>query len=329
LTSKVSPYPILAIVGPTGSGKSSLALALARRYGAEVVSCDALQVYRGLNLGTGKTPIEAREEIGHHLLDVTEPDREYSAADFMREAASAIDGIRDRGKVPLIVGGTGLYLAALLRGLVEGPGRSVELRRRLETIFRRRGPAHLHRLLGKLDARSAERLHPNDRVRVVRAIEITLVSGRPMSALMELRKSPLCGYRSLMVGLAPDREELGKRIEARIDRMIQQGWVDEVRILIGAYGREAPAFKAIGYREIIRYLDGEMDLDQCRGLIIAATRRYARRQLTWFRAEKGVRWFKGFGDQPELERSVSDYLAIELGSRPGVGEDRLHAQGTT
>jgi tRNA dimethylallyltransferase len=320
---------IVAIVGPTGAGKSDLALDLAQSLGGEVVSFDALQVYRGLDIGTAKVLPHERRGIPHHLLDEVDASEEFSAAEFVRRAVPAIEGIAARGNVPVLVGGTGLYLRALRRGLFEGPGRSPGIRDRLLGIADRRGAKALYRMLRRWDPDLAERIHENDRVRLVRGIEVYLASGRRMSELMSTRRRPLEGFQDILVGLRPDRAVLKARVEARVDAMFARGLVDEVRRLLLTHGGGIPAFKAIGYREVLRHLDGEVDVDGARRLTLLATSRYAKRQMTWFRREPEVRWFQGCGDDAGVRERVLEYIrqAIpEAGERQNL--ERSHAETT-
>jgi tRNA dimethylallyltransferase len=318
---------LIAIVGPTGAGKSTLALDLAESLGGEVVSCDALQVYRGLDIGTAKVPLAERRGIPHHLLDEVEPNEEFSAAEFVRRAVPTIEDIAAREKLPILVGGTGLYLRALREGLFEGPGRAPGLRKRLGEIAARRGPGALHRILRLWDPELAERVHPNDRIRLVRGIEVFLASGRKMSDLMASRKTPLAGFQDILIGLRPDREALKARAEARVDTMLSRGLVAEVRRLRLEHGAGGPAFKAIGYREVLRYLDCEIDLGTARNLIALATTQYAKRQMTWFRREPEVLWFDGCGDDESVRAQVFDRIRLAL---PAPGEprdlERFHAE---
>jgi tRNA dimethylallyltransferase len=300
--------PLLVIVGPTGSGKSALALRLAASFPAEVVSCDALQVYRGADIGTGKLSVSERHGIPHHLLDVVDPSQGFSAASYIRLAAPIIDDIRGRGRVPVVVGGTGLYLRALRRGLFEGPGRDSRIRDRMVNIAGRRGREFVHRMLHRVDPASAGRIHPNDLVRTVRALEVCLLAGRPMSDLMRERASPLAGYHATLVGVAPPRRELAARIERRVRGMFALGLVDEVRGILKKFGRDAPVIKAIGYRQVAQYLAGEVGLDEAQGMTVRATLQYAKRQMTWFRREEGVVWFTCCGDDPEAGERIEAYL---------------------
>lgn len=320
---------LVAIVGPTGAGKSELALELARELDAEIVNCDALQVYRGLDIGTAKVLPSGRRGIPHHLVNLISPDEEFSAADYIARAAPTIDDIAERGKLPLVVGGTGLYLRALLRGLFDGPGRSPEVRERLGRIVARRGSSSLHRLLKRWDPVSAERIHPNDRVRLERALEVRIQTGRPMSALMSDRVSPIAEFQVILVGLEPDKAVLARRIDRRVTRMFDEGLASEVRALRKHYGENIPAFKAIGYRETLRYLSGELDLRRAQELITIATSQYAKRQMTWFRGEEGVEWFRGSGDDPLVLESVLGYLQQHERNRRNArrkNQETLHAE---
>jgi tRNA dimethylallyltransferase len=308
---------LVAIVGPTGSGKSALALALAANLRGEVVSCDALQVYRGLDIGTAKLPLAERRGIPHHLLDQVEANEEFSAAEFVRRAVVAVEDIASRGKLPILVGGTGLYLRALRRGLFEGPGRSPRIRERLKSIADRRGPRALHRILRRWDPDLAARIHENDVVRLIRGIEVFLESGRRMSDLMLTRERPLRGFQDILVGLRPDREVLKARVEARVHAMFARGLLDEVRRVRLQHGDRIAAFKAIGYREVMRHLDREIDVDDARRLTILSTAQYAKRQMTWFRREPDVHWFEGCGDDAEVEARVLEWIRRAL---PKSGE---------
>jgi tRNA dimethylallyltransferase len=317
---------MVAIVGPTASGKSALAVSLAKVFDGEVVSCDALQVYRGLDIGTGKIPVEERGGVPHHLLDVAEPDEEFTAADYMRTAAPIVREIDSRGKVPLVVGGTGLYLRALMLGLFEGPGRRPELRARISGTAERRGAGFVHRMLTRLDPDSAARIHPNDRVRTIRALEVIFSSRTTMSEMMSRRKSPLEGYRFLLYGLEPSRDQLVRRIERRVNKMLREGFVDEVRSLVGKYGPEVPAFKAIGYKELARHIAGELSLSEAEQQTVRATVRYAKRQMTWFRREDGVQWLAGWGEDTEVDSEVREHLRAGLDICRQVGEGKLYAK---
>jgi tRNA dimethylallyltransferase len=306
----VSPlFPLLVVIlGPTGSGKTSLSVALGEQFDGEIVSCDSVAVYSGLEIGSAKPSVEQRSLVPHHLLDVVAPDAFYTAGDYAREARAAIADIAGRGKLPLVSGGTGLYLRALLQGLFDGPQRSSELRERLLRKAETRGPAHLHRILKRLDPASAIRIHANDVPKVIRAIEVTLAASQPMSEAWKEGREALRGYRILQIGLDPERPALYERINARARAMFADGLVDETRDLIATYGRP-PVLASLGYRQASLYLEGEMTLEQAIEAASQGHRNYAKRQLTWFRREPEVCWLRGFGDDPgvraEAERLVA------------------------
>jgi tRNA dimethylallyltransferase len=284
--------PLVAIVGPTASGKSALALRLARERSAEIVSCDSLQVYRGLDIGSAKATAGERAEIEHHLLDVADPGEIFSAADYARLARAALEVTRTRGRLPIVAGGTGLYLRALLTGLFEGPPRDEALRRRLEALADRFGDPRLHRLLGRVDPVAAARINPRDRVRVVRALEVYRATGRPLSDHHQQGAEPLRGYLPLVVGLDPGRVALRSAIEARTRQMLARGLIEEVRgLLSGGTDPHARPLQAIGYRQALSVLRGEMSVQEAEDAIVTATLRFAKRQMTWFRHQADVRWF--------------------------------------
>jgi tRNA dimethylallyltransferase len=284
--------PLVAIVGPTASGKSALALRLARERGGEIVSCDSLQVYRGFDVGSAKATGEERAEVPHHLLDVADPGQTFSAADYARLGRAALRDIRDRGRLPIVAGGTGLYLRALLEGLFEGPSRDAGLRRRLEGLAVRLGDERLHRLLARVDPEAARRIAARDRVRVVRALEVYRNTGRPITEGQRAGGEPLRGFRPLLVGLAPGRDALRVAVEARTRRMMEQGLVEEVRGLLAlGLAEDRGPLRAIGYRQVVAALRGEMAEDEAERAIVTATMRFAKRQRTWFRHQADVRWF--------------------------------------
>lgn len=299
---------LVAIVGPTASGKSALALRLAAEAGGEIVSCDSLQVYRGLDIGSAKPTPAERAAAPHHLLDVADPGQPFSAADYARLAAAAVQAITGRGALPVVTGGSGLYLRALLSGLFEGPSRDEALRARLERMAGRFGDARLFRLLRRVDPETATRLEVKDRVRVVRALEVYLRSGRPISEHFRGKApAPLEGYRALRVALDPGREALRARIEARADAMLAAGLVEETRRLLARYPRPPRPLQAIGYREAARVVRGESTVAEARRDMVAATMRYAKRQRTWFRhQEPGLLWF---ADAGAALRAVHAWLA--------------------
>jgi len=286
----VAPPLLIAVVGPTASGKSALAFKLARAGGAEIVSCDSLQVYRGFDVGSAKPSAEERRLVPHHLLDVVEPDEPFSAADYARLGREALASIRARGAPPLVVGGTGLYLRALLRGLFAGPSRDEPLRRRLEGMAARYGEARLHRWLARVDPPAAARIGPADRVRVVRALEVFHKTGRALSGHHRNGSEPLRGFEVRVLGLAPEREALRAAVEARTGRMLAGGLLEETRRLLERYGPDVRPLRSIGYRQAAAVVRGALGVDDARRDIVKETMRYAKRQMTWFRNQERVAW---------------------------------------
>jgi len=304
-----TPEPLLVVIlGPTGSGKTSLSVALGRRFEGEIVSCDSVAVYRGLEIGSAKPSAEQRKLVPHHLLDVVDPDAFYTAGDYSRAARKAIAGIVGRGGLPIVTGGTGLYLRALLQGLFPGPQRSAALRDRLLRKAETRGPLSLHRILKRLDPASAARIHANDTAKVIRAIEVTLATSRPMSEAWNKGREALTGYRVLRLGLDPLRPQLYERINARARAMFAEGLIEETRELIALYGR-VPVLDSLGYRQAAQHLAGVLTLEQAIAAASQGHRNYAKRQLTWFRREPDVYWLKGFGDDPSLSAEAESLIA--------------------
>lgn len=283
---------LLAIVGPTASGKSALALRIAAERQGEIVSCDSLQVYRGLDVGSAKATAAERWAAPHHLLDVVEPDETFSAADYARLARAAIRDVAARARLPIVAGGTGLYLRALLLGLFEGPRRDEALRRRLERIAERFGDGRLHRLLARVDPEAAARLAPADRVRVVRALEVWKATGRPIGVEQRRGAAPLEGFRVGLFGLLPDRRALRQAVDERTRSMMERGLVAETHRLLERFPPRLRPFQAIGYRQAAAVVRGEMTADEAVRSIVTATMRLAKRQVTWFRHQQpGLRWF--------------------------------------
>jgi tRNA dimethylallyltransferase len=299
---------LVVILGPTGSGKTSLSVALAQKFNGEIVSCDSVAVYQGLEIGSAKPSAQQRKRIPHHLLDVVTPDTFYTAGDYSRAARTAIAAIADRGKLPIVTGGTGLYLRALLQGLFPGPQRSAPLRDRLLRKAETRGPAFLHRILRRLDPASAARVHANDVAKVIRAIEVTLAAGQPMSEAWKEGRDPLTGYRILRLGLDPPRPQLYARINARASAMFAEGLAEETQHLLARYGH-SPALASLGYRQAAQYLDGSLTLEQAIDAASQGHRNYAKRQLTWYRREPEVCWLKGFGDDLSVYAQAEHLLA--------------------
>lgn len=282
---------LLVIQGPTASGKTELAIRIAEAVGGEIVNADSMQVYRRMTIGTAKPSPELLQRVRHHLVDIVSPDQNFSAGDFRREAARAITDIHARGAKPIVVGGTGLYIRALLKGLVEVPPADQEYRDELREIFDRSGGDSLLSMLAAVDPATAATLHPNDHVRIIRALEVFRHTGVPVSAFRERHGFATEEYSYLKIGIRLDREVLYDRINRRVDSMMEEGLVDEVRgLLVSGYGRELKSMRSIGYREICSYLAGECTLEEAVELIKRNTRRYCKRQETWLRGDNEIYW---------------------------------------
>jgi tRNA dimethylallyltransferase len=297
--------PLVVIVGSTASGKSTLAVWLALRLGGEVVACDSTQMYRGFDIGTAKPSAGERQGVPHHMVDLLDPSEDATAGGYRERAIGVLEDLRIRQRLPIFTVGTGLYLRALLEGLADVPQRSESLRERLRTSAAEHVAGHLHRVLRRLDPVSAGKIAAADEQKLIRAIEVCLLAKRPMSEVQRKGRMPLPGWRAVRIGLQPEREELYKRMQARAEAMLASGWMEEVRGLVaGGLPEDAKPFDFIGYRELRAVLRGEMKLEEARAAILQATRRYAKRQITWFRREAGVHWMNGFGDDPEMQRQV-------------------------
>jgi tRNA dimethylallyltransferase len=295
---------VCVVAGPTASGKSALALALARRAGGELVNADSQQVYRGLDVGTAKPTAAERAAVPHHLLDVAEPGEGMDAARFVALADAAIREIAGRGRLPVVVGGTGLYLRALLHGVVAAPGRDPALRARLEEEAARLGRPALHARLAALDPAAAARIRPNDLVRIVRALEIA-AGGRLPSDLHAAHAFREDRYDAALVALDPPRAELHVRIDARVREMFEGGLLDEARALLARFaGGALPARLPLAYPEAVAVVRGELELEEAIRRVQVAHRRYARRQIVWLRAERGVEWLRPPVDVEALARRV-------------------------
>ena len=311
--SRDTPPAIVAILGPTATGKSALALSLAEQLGGEIVSCDSTAVYRGFDIGTDKVPEARRRGVPHHLIDVVDPQDQYSAARYVRDATVAIRKVRARHHIPILVGGTGLYYRALTRGLFPGPGRDDGVRDRLGTIARRGGPERLHRWLARVDPESAQRIQPRDEKRLVRALEVFLLTRRPLTAHFPDTASPIAGDRVTAVGLRLATEESTRRITERVDRQFEQGLLDEIRgLLESGVPPDAHPFSGLVYRQALEHLNGVRSETDTRELIVRENRRYAKRQLTWFRKEPNLQWIDLPGEHPDAARLVARSLAGRL-----------------
>jgi tRNA dimethylallyltransferase len=300
---------VVLLLGPTGSGKTALSLALGKRFGGEIVSCDSVAVYRGMELGTAKPTAEERARLPHHLIDVVEPDQPYTAGEYSRAARAALREIAGRGRLPIVTGGTGLYLRALTEGLFAGPERQQGLRARLERSRERHGEGWLHRILVRLDPASARRIHANDAAKLIRAIEVCLTARRPLSEV--LGRDPLTGFRLLRIGLNPPRKELYERLDQRAAAMFAAGLVEETRGLLARYG-PVKALDSLGYRQALAVLAGTLSEEAGVAAAQQGHRNYAKRQLTWFRREPEVHWLAGFGDEAEILRAAAELVQAKL-----------------
>ncbi len=292
---------LLVIVGPTASGKTTLSVALAQQFRGEIVNCDSVAMVREFEIGTAKPAAAERAQAPHHLFDIVEPAGFITAGEYARRARQVLGEIRDRDHLPIVVGGAGLYLSALLNGLFPGPQRSEELRERLRESAATSGSGHLHGVLRRLDPAAAEKIHANDTPKLIRAIEVSLAARRPMTEQWKLGRDPLRGFRILRIGLNPDRELLYARINQRAARMFDQGLVEETSRLLNAYGDSARALTSLGYKQAVQLLRGELTRDAAISAAQQAHRNYAKRQLTWFRREPDVHWITGFGDEEAVQ----------------------------
>lgn len=307
--------PLVAIVGPTASGKSALGVRLAQEFDGEVIACDSTQLYRGFDIGTAKPTMEERRGVTHRLLDVLDGAQEATAGGYREQAMEVLEDLRRRRKLPILTVGTGLYLRALLEGLADVPQRSEELRQRLRVSAAEHEPGYLHRMLQRMDPASAEKIVAADEQKLIRAIEVCLLTKKPLSEVHRSGRKPLEGWSAIKIGLMPEREELYKRVHERTDAMLKHGWLEEVRGLLNrGVPENAKAFDFIGYRELRAVLRGEMQLEEARGAIEQATRRYAKRQMTWFRRERGVEWLNGFGDEDRIRSEAREKVRAALGN---------------
>jgi tRNA dimethylallyltransferase len=305
---------VVAILGPTATGKSALALAMAERYGGEIINCDSTAVYRGFDIGTDKTAPADRRGIPHHLIDIADPTDEYTAAQYARDAAAVVRDVHARGRLPILAGGTGLYYRALTRGLFPGPGKNAPLRQRLEAIAERRDVTLLHRMLRKVDPASALRIQPRDLKRLVRALEVFFLTGQPLTAHFADTVSPLPDVDVVAIGLRLPAAQISERVTRRVDEQFERGLLDEIRTLLARGIPEAARpFGGLVYRQALEHLHGVRDEAATRALIAQENRRYARRQLIWFRKEPNLSWFDGPGESAgtvaAVQRLIHTYVA--------------------
>lgn len=305
------PDPLLIVLaGPTASGKTSLSLHLAERFNGEIASCDSVAVYRDMEIGTAKPDKADRERIPHHLIDVVDPTEAYTAGDYSRAGRTALSEIAARGHTPIITGGTGLYLRALIDGLFAGPERSESLRERLKVSDKKHEPGWLYKMLMRLDQKSAARIHPNDKPKLIRALEVCIAARQPMSKSWEQGREALKGFRILRIGLEPDRDFLYQRINKRAAAMFHNGLVEETRMLLEKYG-EAWPFDSLGYRQARILLGGTIREMDAISLAQQGHRNYAKRQLTWFRREPDMYWLHGFGDEPRIRKKAIEMIGAQ------------------
>lgn len=298
--------PLVVVLGPTASGKSSLSIALAREFNGEIIACDSTQVYRGFDIGTAKPTRDERNQVAHHLLDLLDPTEVFTAGEYRKQAVAALQEIAQRNRLPILTAGTGLYVRALLEGLADAPMRSEELRERLLRRAARNKPGYFHRVLKRMDPEAAMRIAPRDTPKLVRAIEVSILAGKPISAVHRSGRQKLEGFHAIKIGLNPPRTALYERIERRTVEMVERGWVVEVQsLLLQGIESSSKPFTFIGYAEMLRHVHGNLSIAETIAGIQQATRRYAKRQLTWFRKEPGVYWLEGFGDDTDnVERAT-------------------------
>lgn len=313
-------HPLIAVVGPTASGKSDLAISLAEHFDGEIVNYDSVQVFRGFDIGSAKPSLEERRRVPHHMIDIREPTELFTAGDYQREARSVLDEIRQRRRIPVLVGGTGLYLRALTEGLFAGPARSMQLRSRLEATCKARGVEYLHGLLRRLDSASAARIAVRDKPKIIRALEVRLETGKPLTEHLRVEpRRPLQGFKIVTVGLNPSREDCYRRIDARVQRMFDTGLVEEVQgLLARGVPSDAKPLGALGYRHVLANLDNTYAWEDTIRMIQRDTRRYAKRQLTWFRRQTNTTWFDGPGDNKLIQDEVLRRVQLLAGEFYGV-----------
>jgi tRNA dimethylallyltransferase len=319
------PEPLLVVVlGPTASGKTALSLALAEHFHGEIVNCDSVAMYREFEVGTAKPAPSERARVPHHLLDCVDPPCSVTAGEYARLARTAVGQIKARGHLPVVAGGTGLYLRALLEGLFSGPQRSEELRQRLRDQAAVRGSSYLHRVLRRLDGAAADKIHANDASKLIRALEVCLSTRKKMTDLWQERgRDRLRGFHILRLGLDPDRHALYERINTRARQMFETGLIEETQRLMEKYGNAAGPLSSLGYKQAAQFIRGELSREQALQHAQQAHRNYAKRQMTWFRREPEVRWLRGFGDEAQIQQEAIRWVeAAPDRSSPPATQDR-------
>jgi len=326
-----TPAPLIVIAGPTASGKTALAITLANRFPAEIVSCDSVAVYRGMEIGTAKPTLDERARVPHHMLDIAWPDEPCTAGNYSRLAREAICGISQRSRLPIVAGGTGLYLRALLDGLFPAPQRDEALRTKLRQRAQHRGPAHLHRVLTRLDPAAATLIHANDTPKIIRAIEVTLAARQPITRQWQQPRDALTGFCILRLGLNPPRSELYVRINRRAAEMFDRGLVEETSILVERYGYDCRPLTSLGYAQAVAMLRNEITRDEAVTQAQQGHRNYAKRQLTWFRKDPAMHWLAGFGSDEDIAAQavalVEQHLAVEPVNSAKIQTARSIAKG--
>jgi tRNA dimethylallyltransferase len=308
----ITDKPLIVLVGPTASGKTSLALRLAEQFSGEIVSCDSVAVYREMEIGTAKPSHDERALIQHHMIDIAWPDESCTAGDYSRQAREALTGITERGNIPIVAGGTGLYLRALIDGLFPAPAQKPGQRERLRKLATTRGPAWLHRILKRLDPTAAAAIHANDVHKVIRAIEVSLAADQPLTQQWQKGRDALTGYRILRLGLNPPRARLYERINQRAAAMFDRGLIEETERLIARYGADCRPFTSLGYAEASAVLRNEITREQAVAQAQQGHRNYAKRQLTWFRRESGIHWLEGDGGDEDITRQALQLVTRHL-----------------
>jgi tRNA dimethylallyltransferase len=308
----VNDAPLIVLVGPTASGKTSLALHLAERFHGEIVSCDSVAVYREMEIGTAKPSREERALIQHHMIDIVWPDEPCTAGDYSRQAREALTGITQRGHLPIVAGGTGLYLRALIDGLFPAPPTNPSHRERLRAIAAAKGPTHLHRILTRLDPAAATTIHANDVPKVVRAIEVSLAAKQPLTQQWQQGRDALTGYSILRLGLAPPRPRLYERINHRAAAMFDRGLIEETERLLARYGENCRPLSSLGYAEAAAVLRGELTREQAVAQAQQGHRNYAKRQQTWFRRDPDIHWLEGCGGDEDITARAQQRVAHRL-----------------